>query len=70
MTRRPHQAVPHAGRHAGDSGRRRRPAAGVDGDPLDVTFTFLDVNQPVTVQAPPSEGTADLAAAADEVQAG
>nr|WP_234352858.1 hypothetical protein [Streptomyces sp. NRRL B-1140] len=47
-----------------------KPLEFVDGDPLDVTFTFLDVNQPVTVEAPPSEDTADLAAAADEVQTG
>ncbi len=42
---------------------------GTDGDPLDLTITFLDVNQPVTVEAPPSEDTADLAAQTDEAQA-
>jgi hypothetical protein len=47
-----------------------QPLEFVDGDPLDLTFTFIDVDQPVTVEAPPSEDTADLAAAADEAQAG
>uniref|UniRef100_UPI0031D24EC0 hypothetical protein n=1 Tax=Streptomyces hawaiiensis TaxID=67305 RepID=UPI0031D24EC0 len=47
-----------------------RPLEFVDGDPLDLTFTFLDVDQPVTVEAPPSEDTADLAAAADKAQTG
>ncbi len=47
-----------------------KPLEFVDGDPLDLTITFLDVNQPVTVEAPPSEDTADLAARVDEAQAG
>lgn len=47
-----------------------QPLEFVDGDPLDLTFTFLDANQPVTVAAPPSEDTADLAAQADEAQTG
>lgn len=42
----------------------------IDGEPLDLTFTFLDVNQPATIEAPPSEDTADLAAQVDEIQAG
>ncbi|WP_328502282.1 hypothetical protein OG828_23870 [Streptomyces sp. NBC_00457] len=45
-----------------------KPLEIIDGDPLDLTITFLDVNQPVTVEAPPSEDTADLAAQMDEAQ--
>ena len=41
-----------------------------EGERLDLTFTFLDVDRPVTVEAPPAEDTADLAAAADEAAAG
>jgi len=37
----------------------------VGGDPLDMTVTFLDINQPVTVKAPPVKETADLGALAD-----
>lgn len=33
-----------------------------------MTVTFLDVNQPGTVEAPPSEDTADIAAPADKAQ--
>ncbi|WP_208026484.1 LppX_LprAFG lipoprotein [Streptomyces sp. Tu 3180] len=43
---------------------------GAGGEPLDLTITFLDVNQPVTIAAPPSEDTADIAAPADEAPAG
>lgn len=42
----------------------------VDGEPLDLTFTFLDVNQPATIEAPPSADTVDLGAQVDETQAG
>jgi hypothetical protein len=31
------------------------------GDPLDLTVTFLDINQPVAVEAPPAEDTTTLA---------
>ncbi|MFJ5263925.1 hypothetical protein ACIQAC_26030 [Streptomyces sp. NPDC088387] len=41
-----------------------------DGDPLDLTITFLEVNQPVTVKSPPSGDTADIDALADEAPAG
>jgi hypothetical protein len=49
-------------------GTDAKPLEIIDGDPLDLTITFLDVNQPVTVEAPPSEDTADLAAQMDEAQ--
>jgi len=32
-----------------------------DKGPLDLTITFLDINKPVTVTAPPAKDTADLA---------
>ncbi|MEV0170798.1 DUF1396 domain-containing protein [Streptomyces sp. NPDC050803] len=32
-----------------------------DKGPLDMTITFLDINQPVTVKAPPAKDTVDLA---------
>ncbi|MFI8832793.1 hypothetical protein ACIGPN_17400 [Streptomyces afghaniensis] len=51
-------------------GTEGKPLEFIDGEPLDLTITFLDINQPVTVEAPPSEDTADLAASADEAQAG
>jgi len=47
-----------------------KPLEFIDGDPLDLTITFLDVNQPVSVEAPPSEDTTDLAAQMDEAPAG
>jgi hypothetical protein len=34
---------------------------GGTGGPLDLTITFLDMNQPVTIEAPPAEDTAALA---------
>ncbi|MEU1484064.1 hypothetical protein [Streptomyces sp. NPDC005752] len=37
----------------------------VFGDPLDMTVTFLEINQPVTVKAPPDLVTADLGALVD-----
>ncbi|MFF3929605.1 hypothetical protein [Streptomyces hirsutus] len=54
---------------AAQDGTEGKPLELTDGDPLDLTITFLDVNQPVTVEAPPSEDTADLAAQTDEAQA-
>lgn len=51
-------------------GTEGKPLEFIDGAPLDLTITFLDINQPVTVEAPPSEDTADLASLADEAQAG
>ncbi|WP_308401187.1 hypothetical protein [Streptomyces sp. AC512_CC834] len=56
--------------YATRGGTEGKPLELIDGDPLDMTITFLDVNQPVTVEAPPSEETIDLAALADEAQAG
>ncbi|GAA2224363.1 hypothetical protein GCM10010104_14810 [Streptomyces indiaensis] len=47
-----------------------QPLEFIDGDLFDLTFTFLDVDQPVTVQAPPSQDIAGLAASVDEVQTG
>ncbi|MFF0286834.1 hypothetical protein [Streptomyces sp. NPDC005262] len=32
--------------------------AGTGDGPLDLTITFLDINQPVTIKAPPAEDTA------------
>lgn len=49
-------------------GDTRNPRGGTQGKPLDLTITFLDVNQPVTVQPPPSEDAADIATLADEAQ--
>ncbi|MFE1798137.1 hypothetical protein ACFW9L_18525 [Streptomyces sp. NPDC059517] len=45
------------------------PLKPVVGDPIDLTFTFLEINEPVTVEAPPAGDTADLAALVD-TQAG
>ncbi|MFF6948644.1 hypothetical protein ACFZAD_08315 [Streptomyces iakyrus] len=49
-------------------GTEGKPLEFIAGDPLDMTVTFLDVNQPVTVETPPSEDTADIAAPADKAQ--
>lgn len=38
--------------------------------PLDMTIKFLDVNKPVTVEAPPAEETADLAEMMKEAEQG
>ncbi|MDQ0405186.1 hypothetical protein ABVB69_12670 [Streptomyces sp. NPDC000349] len=47
-----------------------KPLELVEGEPLDLTFTFLDNNQPATIKAPLSADTADLGAQVDETQAG
>jgi hypothetical protein len=39
-----------------------------DKGPLDMTISFLDVNEPVTVTAPPAKDTADLAAMMKDAQ--
>nr|WP_303713057.1 hypothetical protein [Kutzneria buriramensis]WKX11714.1 hypothetical protein Q4V64_31110 [Kutzneria buriramensis] len=41
-----------------------------DGDkgPLDMTITLLDINEPVTITAPPAKDTMDLAEMMDEAQ--
>lgn len=43
---------------------------GTGGEPLDMTITFLEINQPVTIAPPPAKDTADLGALADTTQAG
>ncbi|MFF7488657.1 hypothetical protein ACFZBC_24630 [Streptomyces luteogriseus] len=53
---------------ATQGGADGKPLEFIDGDPLDMTVTFLGVNQPVTVETPPSEDTADIAALADKAQ--
>ncbi|MFI1415219.1 hypothetical protein ACH4Y0_35605 [Streptomyces sp. NPDC020707] len=58
-----------------DRDRRRHPDCALQslkpviGDPIDLTFTFLEINEPVTVRTPPAGDTADLAALVD-TQAG
>ncbi|GGV81940.1 hypothetical protein [Streptomyces massasporeus] len=49
-------------------GAEGKPLEFIDGDPLDMTVTFLEVNQPVTVDTPPSEDTTDIAAPGDKAQ--
>ncbi|MFE6407784.1 hypothetical protein ACFVOR_12690 [Streptomyces sp. NPDC057837] len=56
--------------YATRGGSEGDPLAFTDGDPLDMTVTFLEVNQPVTVKAPPSEDTADDTALEDLAPAG
>ncbi|MER6167941.1 hypothetical protein [Streptomyces violaceorubidus] len=56
--------------YASKGGSEGKPLQIVDGDPLDMTVTFLDVDQPVTVEAPPAEDTVDLAGLADGVPTG
>jgi hypothetical protein len=41
-----------------------------DGDSFDLTITFLDVNQPVTIAVPPAADTVDIDALADDVGVG
>ncbi|WP_342211024.1 hypothetical protein [Streptomyces sp. MH60] len=53
--------------YAAKGGSDGKPLEIIDGDPLDMTVTFLDVDQPVTVEAPPSEDTVDLATLTDGV---
>ncbi|MEU9290368.1 LppX_LprAFG lipoprotein [Streptomyces sp. NPDC048275] len=43
---------------------------GTDGEPLDLTITFLGVNEPVTVETPSAGDTVDLGALADDAQEG
>lgn len=51
-------------------GAEGEPLDFTEGDPLDMTVTFLDINQPVTVEVPSAEDTADLAELADDAQEG
>ncbi|MEU6576024.1 LppX_LprAFG lipoprotein [Streptomyces sp. NPDC046805] len=46
----------------GDHAKQFRMQGAADKGPLDMTITFLDVNKPVTVTAPPAKETTDLAA--------
>lgn len=50
-----------------DRAKQFRVRGGTSGGPLDLTVTFLDVNRPVTVEAPAAEDTARLP---DDAQAG
>ncbi|NEA62859.1 hypothetical protein [Streptomyces sp. SID12488] len=43
---------------------------GTGGGPLDMTITFLEINQPVTIETPPAKDTTDLGALVDAAQAG
>ncbi|KUN23806.1 hypothetical protein AQJ11_23135 [Streptomyces corchorusii] len=51
-------------------GKTYDPRGGAEGKQLDLTITFLDVNQPVTVEAPPSKDTADITTLAGGAPAG
>ncbi|MFD8454304.1 hypothetical protein [Streptomyces coelicoflavus] len=53
--------------YASKGGTVDQPLEIIDGEPLDMTVTFLDVNEPVTVEAPPADDTADLGELADEL---
>jgi hypothetical protein len=44
-----------------DHTKQFRMKGDADKGPLDMTITFLDLNKPVTVKAPPAKDTADLA---------
>ncbi|MFJ1973126.1 LppX_LprAFG lipoprotein [Streptomyces sp. NPDC087903] len=44
-----------------DHTKKFRMRGDADKGPLDMTITFLDINKPVTVTAPPAKDTADLA---------
>lgn len=44
-----------------DHTKQFRMKSDTDKGPLDMTFTFLDYNKPVTVEAPPAKDVADLA---------
>ncbi|MGW5563369.1 hypothetical protein ACWEWD_08110 [Streptomyces tendae] len=47
--------------YASKGGTADQPLETVDGEPFDMTVTFLEVNAPVTVETPPPDDTADLA---------
>jgi hypothetical protein len=51
-------------------GKQVRVRGAADDGPLDMTTTFLDINKPVTVKAPPAEDTVDLAEMMKEAQQG
>ncbi|MET9440167.1 DUF1396 domain-containing protein [Streptomyces sp. NPDC006610] len=51
-----------------DHTKQVRMRADADKGPLDMTITFLDFNQPVTVKAPPADDTVDLAEMMKELE--
>ncbi|MFF1306384.1 DUF1396 domain-containing protein [Streptomyces sp. NPDC058307] len=51
-----------------DHAKQFRMRGAADKGKLDLTFTFLDYNKPVTVTAPPAKDTADLAEMMKELQ--
>ncbi|MFJ3665638.1 DUF1396 domain-containing protein [Streptomyces sp. NPDC090106] len=51
-----------------DHAKQFRMKGDADKGPLDMTFTFLDINKPVTVEAPPAEDVMDLAEMMKELQ--
>lgn len=53
-----------------DQTKQFRMRADADKGPLDMTFTFLGVNEPVKVSAPPAAEVADLAEMMEESQQG
>ncbi|MCC8335842.1 DUF1396 domain-containing protein [Streptomyces sp. R1] len=53
-----------------DQTKQFRMRADADKGPLDMTFTFLGVNEPVKVTAPPAGEVADLAEMMEEAQQG
>lgn len=53
-----------------DRTKQFRMRADADKGPLDMTFTFLGVNEPVKVTAPPAAEVADLAEMMEETQQG
>lgn len=53
-----------------DQTKQFRMRADADKGPLDMTFTFLGVNEPVKVTAPPAAEVADLAEMMEETQQG
>ncbi|MCQ4200216.1 DUF1396 domain-containing protein [Streptomyces sp. NPDC058783] len=53
-----------------DQTKQFRMRADADKGPLDMTFTFLGVNEPVKVTAPPAAEVADLAEMMEEAQQG
>ncbi|MFE2459678.1 DUF1396 domain-containing protein [Streptomyces sp. NPDC059402] len=53
-----------------DRTKQFRMRADADKGPLDMTFTFLGVNEPVKVTAPPAAEVADLAEMMEEAQQG
>jgi hypothetical protein len=53
-----------------DHAKKFRMRAAADKGPLDMTITFLDLNKPVTVEAPPAGDTVDLAESLRDTEQG